>query len=41
VMSIAFGIPTAAVDGNVCRVFSRVFLISGDLTRKEGKDLIW
>jgi hypothetical protein len=39
--SIAFGIPTGAVDGNVCRVFSRLFLISTDLTKKEGKSLIW
>jgi adenine-specific DNA glycosylase len=39
--SIAFGIPTGAVDGNVCRVFSRLFLISTDLTKKEGKALIW
>ena len=41
VSSIAFRIPTGAVDGNVCRVFSRVFLISTDLTKKEGKGLIW
>jgi len=39
--SIALGIPIGAVDGNVCRVFSRVFLISTDLTKKEGKNLIW
>ena len=39
--SIAFGIPTGAVDGNVCRVFSRLFLISADLTKREGKALIW
>jgi hypothetical protein len=39
--SIAYGIPTGAVDGNVCRVFSRLFLISTDLTKKEGKSLIW
>lgn len=39
--SIAFGIPTGAVDGNVCRVLSRLFLISTDLTKKEGKSLIW
>jgi hypothetical protein len=39
--SIAFGIPTGAVDGNVCRVFSRLFMISTDLTKKEGKSLIW
>jgi hypothetical protein len=39
--SIAFGIPIGAVDGNVCRVFSRLFLISTDLTKKEGKSLIW
>ncbi len=40
-LSIAFGIPTGAVDGNVCRVLSRLFLISTDLTKKEGKSLIW
>lgn len=39
--SIVFGIPTGAVDGNVCRVFSRLFMISTDLTKKEGKALIW
>jgi hypothetical protein len=39
--SIAFGIPTGAVDGNVCRVFCRLFLISADLTKREGKALIW
>lgn len=39
--SIAFGIPTGAVDGNVCRVLSRLFLISTDRTKKEGKSLIW
>jgi hypothetical protein len=39
--SIAFGIPTGAVDGNVNRVFSRLFLISADLTKKGGKTLIW
>jgi A/G-specific adenine glycosylase len=41
VSSIAFGVPVGAVDGNVCRVFSRVFLISADLQKKEGKALIW
>ena len=40
-VSIAFGKPTGAVDGNVCRVFSRLFMISTDLTKKEGKSLIW
>ena len=39
--SIAFGIPTGAVDGNVQRVFSRLFLISTDFSKKEGKTLIW
>ena len=39
--SIVFGIPTEAVDGNVQRVFSRLFLISTDFSKKEGKALIW
>jgi len=39
--SIAFGIPTGAVDGNVQRVFSRVFMISTDFSKKAGKTLIW
>jgi A/G-specific adenine glycosylase len=30
VASIAFGIPAAAVDGNVARVVSRLFLVRGD-----------
>ena len=39
--SIVFRIPTGAVDGNVQRVFSRLFLISTDFSKKEGKALIW
>ncbi len=34
VMSIAFGIPLAAVDGNVKRVVSRLFGLQGDLQKQ-------
>jgi len=37
VASIAFGQPAAAVDGNVIRVFSRLFLIREDVARPETK----
>ena len=30
-MSIAFGLPEAIVDGNVERVFSRLFLVEEDI----------
>lgn len=33
VASIAFGIPAAAVDGNVARVLARLFLVEGDPAR--------
>ena len=43
VLSIAYGKPTAAVDGNVMRVFSRLFLIYEDIsegsTKKEMEKL--
>jgi len=41
VASIAFGIPTAAVDGNVARVLARLFLVAGDPAAKETRDRLW
>ncbi len=40
IASIAFNQPVAAIDGNVKRVISRIFLISGDLSSMEGKRII-
>ena len=37
VLSIAYGIPLAAVDGNVSRVVSRVFCLEGDPRKAPGK----
>jgi A/G-specific adenine glycosylase len=33
ILSIAYGVPAAAVDGNVMRVFSRLFAIEEDITK--------
>jgi len=40
VASLAFGEPVAAVDGNVKRVLSRIFAITADITRGEGRKQI-
>lgn len=37
ILSIAYGVPVPAVDGNVMRVLSRVFLIEDDITRPATK----
>ncbi len=41
VASIAFGEVTPLVDGNVARVFSRLFGIDDDLRKPKGMDRIW
>ncbi len=41
VLSIAFGLPEALVDGNVARVLSRVLLLEGDWRGREGKRAVW
>ncbi|MGB0645918.1 MAG: A/G-specific adenine glycosylase [Bradymonadia bacterium] len=41
VMSIAFGRPEAIVDGNVERVFSRVFLVEEDIRLSSTKKKFW
>jgi A/G-specific adenine glycosylase len=41
VASIAFGEPAALVDGNVARVFSRVFAIDGDVSAGPGLARVW
>jgi A/G-specific adenine glycosylase len=41
ILSIAFNRPTPVVDGNVIRVFSRIFAIRGDLKSGPGHKQIW
>lgn len=41
ILSIAFQKPQALVDGNVIRVFSRLFLLRGDLKTGEGNKRVW
>ena len=41
VLSIAFQKPQPLVDGNVIRVFSRIFLLRGDLKTGEGNKKVW
>jgi A/G-specific adenine glycosylase len=41
VASIALGLPTALVDGNVRRVVSRLRAMAGDLTKLPGRDALW
>jgi A/G-specific adenine glycosylase len=40
IASIAFGLPHAAVDGNVNRVLSRIFAVSDPVDQPKGKKLI-
>jgi len=41
ILSIAFNRPTPVVDGNVIRVFARLFAIPGDLKTGAGSQKIW
>jgi len=41
VLSIAYGKRVPLVDGNVIRVFSRVFLLKGNLKAGEGHQQVW
>lgn len=41
VLSIAYGLPEALVDGNVSRVLSRMFLIKGDGRKGTAKESTW
>jgi A/G-specific adenine glycosylase len=41
ILSLAFGRPAALVDGNVARVFSRWFVLSGDPAVATGKARVW
>lgn len=41
ILSIAFDIPSALVDGNVERVLARVFCCQEDLSTAHGKAVIW
>jgi A/G-specific adenine glycosylase len=41
VASIAFDIPAPIVDANVARVFSRIFLVEGDLKKSENSARLW
>ncbi len=41
VLSIAFGKPLTLVDGNVIRVFSRLFRLKGDLKTGPGNKKVW
>jgi A/G-specific adenine glycosylase len=41
VTSIAFDAPSPIVDANVARVFSRVFLIEGDLKARQPQQQLW
>jgi A/G-specific adenine glycosylase len=41
VASIAFAIPAAAVDGNVARVLSRLFLVAGDPAGARTRARLW
>ncbi|MBK7874961.1 MAG: A/G-specific adenine glycosylase [Planctomycetes bacterium] len=41
VLSIAYGLPEALVDGNVARVFARLFVLDGDPASKEFQARTW
>lgn len=41
ILSIAYGLPEPLVDGNVARVFSRLFLLKGDWRKNPLKDQLW
>ncbi|HEX8834633.1 MAG TPA: A/G-specific adenine glycosylase, partial [Abditibacteriaceae bacterium] len=41
VTSIAFDAPSPIVDANVARVFSRIFLVEGDLKGKAATERLW
>ena len=41
ILSIAYQKPMALVDGNVIRVFSRIFLLRGNLKSGEGHQQVW
>ncbi len=41
VASIAFAVPAAAVDGNVARVLSRLFLVTGDPAARSTGERLW
>jgi len=41
ILSIAYGLPEPLVDGNVARVFSRLFLLKGDWRKNPLKDELW
>lgn len=41
VASIAFGLPTPAVDGNAGRVLSRLFLVASDPHSRAFRDRVW
>ncbi len=41
ILSIAYGKPHPVVDGNVIRVFSRIFLLRGNLKNGEGHQKVW
>lgn len=41
VASIAFDLPTPAVDGNVCRVLARLHAIEGDVSRGAPHEVVW
>ena len=41
ILSIAFDLPEALVDGNVARVFSRLLLLESDWRGGEGKKAVW
>ncbi len=41
ILSIAFSLPEALVDGNVARVLSRVLLLDGDWRAGDGKRAVW
>lgn len=41
VLSIAFGLKTPLVDGNVARVLARLFLVRGDAKSKATRDTLW
>ena len=41
ILSIAFSLPEALVDGNVARIFARLLLLEGDWRAGEGKRAVW
>jgi A/G-specific adenine glycosylase len=41
ILSIAYGLPEPLVDGNVARVFARLFLLKGDWRKNPLKDALW